>query len=85
MPDNMSEARTAQRQLLDEQIAKEPPLPPPTLPPDAKPAPLEDHLRKLRPRPVALVGIVENGLVRLLDPDVKLPERSRVIVVASEP
>ena len=27
-------------------------------------------------------GIVENGVVRLLDPAVKLPERSRVIVVA---
>jgi hypothetical protein len=28
---------------------------------------------------------VENGLVRLLDPRVTLPEQSRVIVVATEP
>ncbi|MGA2705884.1 MAG: hypothetical protein ABSH35_32980 [Isosphaeraceae bacterium] len=34
---------------------------------------------------VAVVGVVENGLVRLLDPRVRLPEQSRVIVVAAEP
>ena len=36
-------------------------------------------------RPVAVLGVVENGLVRPLDPQVKLPERSRVIIVASDP
>jgi hypothetical protein len=33
---------------------------------------------------VAVAGVVENGLVRPLDPAVKLPERSRVIIVALE-
>jgi hypothetical protein len=41
-------------------------------------------LRQLPRRPVAVVGIVENGLIRPLDPQVHLPERSRVIIVASE-
>ncbi len=34
---------------------------------------------------VAVVAVVEKGLVPLLDPRVTLPEQSRVIVVASEP
>jgi hypothetical protein len=33
---------------------------------------------------VAVVGIVENGVVRLLDAGVSIPEHSRVIVVASD-
>jgi hypothetical protein len=31
-----------------------------------------------------VAGIVENGLVRPLDPEVKLVEHSRVIIVATE-
>ena len=34
-------------------------------------------------RPWAVVGVVENGLVRPLDPAVELPEHARVIIVAS--
>jgi hypothetical protein len=34
---------------------------------------------------VAVVGVVKNAIVRLLDPRVWLPEQSRVIVVAAEP
>jgi hypothetical protein len=34
---------------------------------------------------VAVVGVVENGVIRLLDAQVKLPEQTRVIVVASDP
>jgi len=30
-------------------------------------------------------GVVENGVIRLLDSGVKFPEQSRVIVVASDP
>jgi hypothetical protein len=45
--------------------------------------PVEDHLARHR-RPIAVAGVVENGLVRPLDPKVKLSERSRVIIVASE-
>lgn len=54
------------------------------LPPDAAPSPVESHLARLRRRPVAVAGLVENGLVRPLDPTVKLPEHARVIIVATE-
>jgi hypothetical protein len=78
-PDQRSPGRRAR----DEQIAAEPPLAPLELPPDAAPASLEAHLGRLR-RPVALTGVVENGLVRPLDPAIHLPEGARVIIVASE-
>jgi hypothetical protein len=61
----------------------EPRLAPLPLPPDAVPLPVEAHLARQR-RPVAVAGIVENGLVRPLGPRVKLPKRSRVIIVAAE-
>lgn len=76
------DSRSARRLTQDEQIAAESPLPPLDLPADAKPMPLEAHLARLRRRPVAVAGIVENGLIRPLDPSVKLPEHSRVIIVA---
>jgi hypothetical protein len=76
------ETRSASRRALDEKIAAEPALPPPQLPPDAAPAPVEDHLRSRQRHPLALPGVVENGMIRLIDPGVTLPERSRVIVVA---
>jgi len=76
--------RSPGRRARDEQIAAEPQLAPLELPPDAAPSPVEAHLRRLHRRPVAVVGIVENGLVRPLDPAVKLPEHSRVIIVAAE-
>ena len=79
-PDN----RTPDRRARDEAIAAEPPLPPPELPAGATPAPVEAHLRRGR-RPVAVAGVVENGLVRPLDPRVRLPEHARVIIVAAEP
>ena len=75
--------RSERRKALDEQLASEPHLPLPAIPPDEQPRPLEGHLRHRHP--VAFVGVVENGLVRLLDPRVRLPEQSRVIVVAAEP
>ena len=78
------DTRIAQRKLHDEQIAAEPPLPVPDLPADARPAPVEEHLRQRPRRPLAVMGIVENGLIRPLDPQVHLPERSRVIIVAVE-
>ncbi len=73
--------RSPGRRARDEQIASEPKLAPLELPPDAVPSPVEVHLRR---RPLAVAGIVENGLVRPLDPSVKLPEHSRVIIVAAE-
>jgi len=76
--------RSPGRRARDEQIAAEPQLAPLELPPDAAPTSVEAHLGRLHRRPLAVVGIVENGLVRPLDPTVRLPERSRVIIVASE-
>jgi hypothetical protein len=79
-PDHRSPLRRAR----DEKIAAEPPLAPPTLPAGAAPSPLESHLVRKTRRPVAVPGIVENGLVRPLDPSAKLSEHSRVIIVAAE-
>jgi hypothetical protein len=76
--------RSPKRRARDSQIAAEPEMPPLELPPDTPATPLETHLDRQRRHPVAIVGVVENGLVRPLDPAVKLPERSRVIIVASE-
>jgi len=61
----------------------DPLLPHPAIPPGEQPRPLEEHLGHRHP--VAVVGVVENGVGRLLDPRVRLPEPSRVIVVAAEP
>lgn len=76
--------RGPERKLLDEQIAAEPLLPIPELPADAKPKTMEEHRSGLQRRPVALFGIVENGMIRLLHPHVTLPEQARVIVVAPD-
>jgi hypothetical protein len=84
MPTPQPDTRSEQRKALDEHLAAEPHLPIPDAAPGDQPRPLETHLRTRR-RPVAVVGVVENGLVRLLDPEVKFPEQSRVIVVASYP
>ena len=74
--------RSPQRRAQDERIACEPELAPLNLPPGAVASPVEAH-RAVRHHPVAVAGVVENGLVRPLDPDVKLPEHARVIIVAS--
>jgi hypothetical protein len=78
-PDN----RSADRKARDEQIAAEAPLAPPDLPTSTVPAQVEDHLARLR-RPRAIAGRVENGVVRPLDPTIKLPEHARVIIVTSD-
>jgi hypothetical protein len=75
--------RGAKRRARDEEIAGEPHLAHLDLPPDAPSLPMEAHLARRR-RPLAVMGIVENGLVRPLDPAVKLADRSRVIIVATE-
>jgi hypothetical protein len=75
--------RNPGRRARDEQIAAEPPLAPLDLPSDAVPLPMEAHLLRHHRRPLAVAGVVENGLVRPLDPAVKLPEHARVIIVAS--
>jgi hypothetical protein len=83
-PQPEPDTRSEHRKALDEQLAAEPPLPIPQAAPGDRPRPLEEHLRAHR-RPVAVIGVVENGVIRLLDAKVKLPEQSRVIVVASDP
>jgi len=75
--------RTPSQRARDEAIASEPQLAPPDLPPNAAALPLESHLGRRR-HPVAVAGVVENGVVRPLDPSVKLLERSRVIIVSTE-
>ncbi|MGO8899962.1 MAG: hypothetical protein ACLQU5_16660 [Isosphaeraceae bacterium] len=66
----------------DEQLASEPPLPHPANLPGQQPRPPKGHRRHRRP--VAVVGVVEYGLVRLLDQRSRLRKQSRVIVVAAE-
>jgi len=75
--------RLAERRARDEEIASKAPLPPPELPPDVQALPVETHLARRR-HPVAVAGIVENGLVRPLDASVKLRESGRVIIVITE-
>ena len=75
--------RSVARRALDEQIANEPQLAPPELPSGAVPSKVEAHLARIR-RPLAVAGVVENGLVRPLDPTVKLAEHARVIIVAAD-
>jgi len=79
----VADARSPDRRARDEQIASEPPLAFPDLPTGAMPLPVEAYARR-RSRPMAVAGVVENGLVRPLDPGVTLPEHSRVIIVASD-
>jgi hypothetical protein len=84
MPTPEIDSRSAARKARDEQIAAQPPMPHPQLPTDAPTSKMEDHLQRMGSHPVAVTGIVENGLVRPLDPAVRLPEHSRVIIVASK-
>ena len=84
MPTPQPDTRSERRKALDEQLAAEPLLPIPEPAPGEVPRPLEAHLRPRR-RPVAVIGVVENGVIRLLDTEVKLPEQSRVIVVSADP
>jgi hypothetical protein len=84
MPTPQPDTRSERRKALDEQLAAEPLLPIPDATPGDRPRPLEEHLRSRR-RPVAVLGVVENGVIRLLDAQVKFPEQTRVIVVASDP
>lgn len=79
-----TDSRSPERRTRDEQIAADPQLAPLELPPDATPSSVELHLGQRGRNPLAVAGIVENGLVRPLDPAVKLPEHSRVIIIASE-
>ena len=78
-----TDTRSPQKKKKDEEIAAEPQLAPLNVPADAVAEPVEAHLSRSR-HPIALLGVVENGLVRPLDPSVKLQEHARVIIVATE-
>jgi hypothetical protein len=78
-----TDQRSPERRARDEQIAAEPQMAPLELSPNAVSSPVESCLAPLSRNALAVAGIVENGLVRPLDPAVKLPEHSRVIIVAS--
>ncbi len=79
-----TDTRSRARKERDDVLAGEAPLSPPPLASDVAVAPVEEHLRRLQRRPLALAGVVENGVVRPLDPSVKLTERAQVIIVTSE-
>ena len=83
MPTPEIDSRNLARRAQDEEIAAEPERSPLDFPADTKSMPVEAHLGRRR-RPIAVEGVVENGMVRPLDPGVKLPEHARVIIVASE-
>jgi hypothetical protein len=75
--------RTDERRALDEAIANGAKLPIPELAEGYPRSSMEEHLAKLY-RPVAVPGVIENGVVRLLDSTISLPEHTRVIVVATQ-
>lgn len=79
-----SDDRTPERRALDEANAAEPMLPPPDLPADAPTVPVEALLPRRPRRPIAIEGVVENGVVRPIDPSVRLTEHASVIIVATE-
>jgi hypothetical protein len=81
MSATVPDTRSPKRKAADEQIAAEPPLAPPDLPAGTRPRAVESFLPSRKP--VAVLGVVENGLVRPLDPAVILPERAKVIIVAA--
>ena len=83
MPTPQADTRSESRKTLDEQLAAAPLLPFPDIGPESKPSPLQAHLRPRR-GPMAVRGVVENGVIRLLDSKVTFPEQTHVLVVASD-
>lgn len=83
MTTSQQDDRTAEQRSRDETIAAEPPLAPPEVPEDVTPVPVEEHLRRMH-KPIAVPGVIENGVARPLDDTVQLPEHSRVIIIARE-
>jgi len=75
--------RSPQRKALDERIAAEPPPPMPDIPPGTPRHTFEELFPRRHRRPIAILGVVENGLVRPVDTGVNLPEKSQVIIVAT--
>ena len=78
-PDERSEERKRQ----DEAIASEPQHQPLDVSAGTQALPIEEHIRKRRRRPQAFLGVVENGVIRPVDPDVRLQDHSSVIIVTT--
>ena len=77
-----SDTRSEERRKQDEQIAAEPPKPRPQSSAYGGPKPMEQFLGPDdTPKPKAVVGIVEDGLVRPVDHGLRLPESQRVLIV----
>lgn len=76
--------RSSERRAQDERVAAEPKRAPLDIPAGSAPSPVEAHLARPGRRPLAVAGVVENGLVRPLDSSIKLQEHSRVIIVAAD-
>ena len=68
LPTPEVDRRSAERRAKDERIAAQSPLSPSKLPPETPLLPVEAHLERNRRQPVVVTGVVENGLVRPLDP-----------------
>jgi hypothetical protein len=83
MKNKPNDERSHDRRVQDERIAAEAPLPPLDLPQGTVGSSAEEHLARRRRRPLAVLGVVENGLIRPLDPNVQLAENSRVIIVTA--
>ena len=65
MTSSGGDQRKPDRRAQDERIAAEPRLAPPQLPPGATAEPVEIHLARQGRRPLAVAGVVENGVVHL--------------------
>ncbi len=79
-----ADQRSPERRAQDERIAAEPKRAPLDVPSGAAASPVEAHLARDARRPLAVAGVVENGVVRPLDASVKLPEHARVIIVSPD-
>lgn len=82
MIETQKDDRSEERRRLDEQVAGEPRKPRPPVAEGGKPKPMESFLRpEDLPKPKAIVGVVEDGVVRPLDAGLRLPEHGRVLIV----
>ena len=78
------DTRSEERKRLDEAIANEPMKPLPEIDPSVRGRQIEEFLKEHRTQPAAIFGVVENGVVRPLDPKVRMPENLRVMIVAMD-
>lgn len=82
MIETQEDDRNEERRRLDDQLATEPRKPRPPVAADEGPKPMESFLRpEDLPRPKAAVGVIEKGVVRPLDEELRLPEHRRVLIV----